>query len=474
MLKSVLVLGIFAALSGFISGDFVQYEITDPWIVRFKFSYGDFGGTFVHEHYILTKALIFLNYNYEFVNDYEIFMFRGNLTNKNVVEVYFHEDYSRAVPLYRRFDLALLKMDLKYHHTIPVVLRRDYDVDKLDDLSFEEKTNVEIFAKHWCDIGFVICTATPDKFDLWHSYGAGLINYDPETEEHFLVGIFASFHNLTKTKENVGNFVSIDNNIIDWIEAHTPDDTLTVQNYCSKSDDTSDPKTVLKPRIHSQGQLHKFDWQVRIFNNETLAKCGGSLIKPDIILTAASCTKNKDEKVNENSYSLKFKNIVNWQSDIVERVEYCEDCHDNKGGLIIGEDSIAMMFITIQIDLQTITPIKSTYSKTLEELVKESFIHYALVPTIRKDFQIGQPTFTAQRFISENECENIYPGTVGRICSKDRQDYTTDLHDIGSGIIYCNEEIGEPQLYGVLLATDENSKTNLYGFLRYYEHWVHI
>ena len=249
---------------------------------------------------------------------------------------------------------------------------------------------------------------------------------------------------------------------------------LTVENYCSKSDETSNSKAILKPRIHSQGQIHKFDWQVRILNKKIQTKCGGSLIKPDIILTAASCTKNSDGKVNQNSYSIRFNNIVNWKTDVVDRVEYCEDCHDYVHGLFPGEDNIAMMFITIQTDLPTITPIKSTNSKSIGDLVKESFGHYALVPTIRSDFEIGQATFTAQRFISENNCRSYYRGTVGRICSKDRQDYTTAPHDIGSGVIYCNEETGQLQLYGVLLATDEKSKSNLYGFLRYYEHWVHI
>ena len=54
MLKSVLVLCLLT-LNGF------KFEITDPWVVKIKFSYGEYGGTFVHDHYILTKAIIFLN-----------------------------------------------------------------------------------------------------------------------------------------------------------------------------------------------------------------------------------------------------------------------------------------------------------------------------------------------------------------------------------------------------------------------------
>lgn len=181
-----------------------------------------------------------------------------------------------------------------------------------------------------------------------------------------------------------------------------------------------------------------------------------------------------DGKTNENSYSIKFRNIPSWQSDIVEKVEYCEDCHDSKHGLFPGDHNIAMMFITIQTDLQTIIPMKSPYSKSLEDLIKESYVHYGLAATIRSDFEIGQATFTTQRFISELDCSRIYPGIAGRVCTKDRQEYTTSSHDIGSGLIYCNEETGESQLYGVLLATDKSTRSNLYGFLKYYEHWVHF
>lgn len=118
MLRSVLVLGILLILNGLISGDFVKYEITDPWMVKIKFSSEDmeFGGTFVHENFILTKATVFLNNlinsNEATIMDFEVFMFRRNFTNKNVVEIFFHEDYNKKLLLQDRFDFALVKIDL--------------------------------------------------------------------------------------------------------------------------------------------------------------------------------------------------------------------------------------------------------------------------------------------------------------------------------------------------------------------------
>lgn len=44
--------------------------------------------------------------------DFEVFMFRRNFTNKNVVEIFFHEDYNKNLILQDRFDLALVKIDL--------------------------------------------------------------------------------------------------------------------------------------------------------------------------------------------------------------------------------------------------------------------------------------------------------------------------------------------------------------------------
>lgn len=67
MLKSVVVLWIILMLDGLNSEEFVEYVITDPWVVRFKFisEYSgnviEIGGTFVHEHFVLTKARLFMD-----------------------------------------------------------------------------------------------------------------------------------------------------------------------------------------------------------------------------------------------------------------------------------------------------------------------------------------------------------------------------------------------------------------------------
>ena len=132
------------------------------------------------------------------------------------------------------------------------------------------------------------------------------------------------------------------------------------------------------------------------------------------------------------------------------------------------------MFITIQTSLQTITPIRTYNSKSFDVLLRESFAHSALVPTIRNDFEDGQATFTAQRIISDKDCATLYRFLVGRICTKDRQKRTISSHDIGNGLIYCNEQTGESQLYGVLLFTNEYSQSSKYGYLKYYEDWVHF
>lgn len=179
--------------------------------------------------------------------------------------------------------------------------------------------------------------------------------------------------------------------------------------------------------------------------------------------------------MNTNSYSLKFNNIPEWQtSDIVLNVEYCNECYDNKHELINGADNIAMMYLTMQSTLKTITPIRMSNSKSFGELFQESFAHSAIVPAIRSIFEDGMSTFTVHRFISEKECSGNYPNVVGRICTNYRQEFGLGGYDLGGGLIYCNEETGEPMLYGVLIEAKDKSITYLHAYLGYYEKWIHF
>lgn len=179
--------------------------------------------------------------------------------------------------------------------------------------------------------------------------------------------------------------------------------------------------------------------------------------------------------MNKKSYSLKFNNNPEWYtSNIVLNVQYCNDCYDYKHELINGADNIAMMYLTIQSTLKTITPIRMSNSKTFGELFQESFAHSAIVPAVRSIFEDGMPTFTVHRFISEKECSEIHPNVVGRFCTNNRQEFGFSDYDLGGGLIYCNEETGEPMLYGVLIEAKDQSKTYLHAYLGYYEKWIHF
>lgn len=68
MLKSVVVLCIILMIDGLNSEEFVDYAISDPWVVRFKFAAHingkvvEIGGTFVHEHFVITtRACYFMD-----------------------------------------------------------------------------------------------------------------------------------------------------------------------------------------------------------------------------------------------------------------------------------------------------------------------------------------------------------------------------------------------------------------------------
>lgn len=137
------------------------------------------------------------------------------------------------------------------------------------------------------------------------------------------------------------------------------------------------------------------------------------------------------------------------------------------------ENDIAMMVVTEQKDAPLIAPIKLSDSKGQCDLMKESFAHFALHPAIINDFENGQSIFNARRFISNWDCAEIYRSVIGRICTKSRQEFDLSPHDVGSGLVYCNEKTGVPQLYAVLIDYDKATKTQIYAYLDYYQDWIH-
>lgn len=122
-------------------------------------------------------------------------------------------------------DLSFLIVD---RHGVPVLLLRSHDVSKMHVVYFEEKKNLTLLPKDQCYNGFDLCTATSALHDVTRSFGSGLVYYDPIEKENYLLGIFSSFSYLTNTKEYLENYVSTNGNLVDWVEAHTSDDTVIV------------------------------------------------------------------------------------------------------------------------------------------------------------------------------------------------------------------------------------------------------
>lgn len=101
-------------------------------------------------------------------------------------------------------------------------------MSKMHVLYLEEKKNLTLFPKDQCYKGFDLCTATSALHDLSRSFGSGLVYSDPIEKENYLIGIFSSFSYLPNTKEYLENYVSINGNLVDWVEAHTSNDTVIV------------------------------------------------------------------------------------------------------------------------------------------------------------------------------------------------------------------------------------------------------
>ena len=98
----------------------------------------------------------------------------------------------------------------------------------MKEFFLEEKRHLKLLPKDKCYKDYDLCTLSSSDSELQHSYGAGLIYYDPDKEEHYLIGILGSSILVPVTEEILGHHISINGKIIDWIEAHTSEDTVIV------------------------------------------------------------------------------------------------------------------------------------------------------------------------------------------------------------------------------------------------------
>lgn len=100
-------------------------------------------------------------------------------------------------------------------------------MSKIKEVFFEEHRNLELLPKDRCYIDDNMCSTTIANRTVEDSYGAGLIYYDPELNDNFMIGILKSRFLEKATNTYIVNYFRM-RDFADWILAHTADDTVRI------------------------------------------------------------------------------------------------------------------------------------------------------------------------------------------------------------------------------------------------------